>query len=322
MTNFLYTQSMSNYKEPVYNIGAVSRLTGITQARLRAWEHRYGFIDSKRTPGGHRLYSEADIQRLRWVENRIEEGMQVSQAIQALRIQELEGRLLFGRAMPNENEALATTISPQIEKPIQLSEALILRNTDSANQILEEALASTSPECVILDLITPTLSHIGEYWDQGKITVADEHFASNYLYQKLQMWMSSSPPPLNRPSIVLSCAPEEWHEGSLLVLGALLRRRRWPIFYLGQCMPMSDLATFVHDSHPGFVVLVAMSELSVEGLLRWTEYIPKVSANGKPQVGFGGRIFNKIPELQSRIPGIFLGSTFEEGLSSIERLLS
>ena len=74
--------------EPLYNIGVVSRMTGISMATLRAWERRYDFPSARRTMGGHRLYSEKDIMQLRWVRDRIEEGMQTAQSINALRHQE------------------------------------------------------------------------------------------------------------------------------------------------------------------------------------------------------------------------------------------
>lgn len=72
----------------LYNIGAAARLTGISMATLRAWERRYRFPDSERTDGRHRLYSEKEIMRLRWVKQRIDEGMQTAQAIQALKHQD------------------------------------------------------------------------------------------------------------------------------------------------------------------------------------------------------------------------------------------
>ena len=57
--------------EPLYNIGVVSRMTGVSMATLRAWERRYNFPNSERTSGGHRLYSENDVLQLRWVKDRI-----------------------------------------------------------------------------------------------------------------------------------------------------------------------------------------------------------------------------------------------------------
>ena len=77
--------------EPLYNIGVVTRMTGISMATLRAWERRYDFPEASRTSGGHRLYSEHDIMCLRWVKSRIDDGMQTAQAIQALRHQETSG---------------------------------------------------------------------------------------------------------------------------------------------------------------------------------------------------------------------------------------
>ncbi|MCU0522262.1 MAG: MerR family transcriptional regulator, partial [Anaerolineae bacterium] len=48
----------------IYNIGVVARMTDIPAATLRVWERRYGFPDTARTEGGHRLYSDSDIQQL------------------------------------------------------------------------------------------------------------------------------------------------------------------------------------------------------------------------------------------------------------------
>src|SRR5512145_1174419 len=82
-------------EEPLYNIGVVTRMTGISMATLRAWERRYDFPEAKRTLGGHRLYSEKDVLRLRWVKKRIDEGMQTAQAINALKHQENTGHYIL-----------------------------------------------------------------------------------------------------------------------------------------------------------------------------------------------------------------------------------
>jgi hypothetical protein len=49
---------------PVYPIRTVSKLTGVSEGTLRAWEVRYGIIIPARTPGGHRLFSENDVDRI------------------------------------------------------------------------------------------------------------------------------------------------------------------------------------------------------------------------------------------------------------------
>lgn len=312
--------------EPLYNIGVVARMTGVSMATLRAWERRYNFPESERTAGGHRLYSERDVLRLRWVKQRIDEGMQTAQAINALRHQEKTGGLsLIEPLQPfvehTREETIAKTAAHLPKIQIELVAALTQRNLPRADTLLGEALALSSPEDLILNVISPTLSQIGEAWEEGQINIATEHLATNYLRQRLLMWMISGPPPREVNPILLACAPNEWHEGSLLILGAMLRRRRWPVAYLGQAMPMPDLANIVGELHPSMLVLVAMTENSAIGLSDWPQWLPEAAQSGKPPVGYGGRIYAQQPEWRLRMAGIYLGDTFQEGLINIERLL-
>jgi len=165
------------------------------------------------------------------------------------------------------------------------------------------------------------MEEIGEQWKQNKISVATEHLATNYLRQRLLTWMISAPPPHSQQSIVLACAPDVWHEGSLLIMGALLRRRLWRVVYLGQAVPLPDLASFVHEVEPALVVEVAMTENSASNLVDWTKWMPEAAAKGRPVFSFGGRIFVEKPEWRLKIPGIYLGSNFDEGIFTVEMLL-
>ena len=308
-------------RKPLYSIGATSRSTGISMPTLRAWGRRYNFPDSGRTSGGHRLYSDADIHCLRWVKARIEEGMLTSMAIQALRYQETTDQ--FSAALVTTGEAFQDDENKSVFPglPDRLIQPLLYGDLVSANQVLEESLATISPEGIILNLIAPALCSIGDAWEKGDINVATEHLATSFLRQKLTMWMASSPPPVARPPIVLACAPDEWHEGSLLILGALLRRRRWPVTYLGQAVPLADLSTFVRDTHPSMIVLVAMTEHAVTGLVQLPQWLSEATASGKPVIGYGGRIFLEEPKWRSLVPGMFLGENFEIALATIEQLL-
>ena len=50
---------------PRYAVRLVALRTGLTPHVLRAWENRYGLLQPVRSPGGFRLYSEADEWRIR-----------------------------------------------------------------------------------------------------------------------------------------------------------------------------------------------------------------------------------------------------------------
>lgn len=308
--------------EPLYNIGLVSRMTGIPVATLRVWERRYGFPTSTRTPGGHRLCSEKEVMRLRWVKARVDEGMQTSQAVRALQHLESEGRL---------PETALTPVMPPPAPPAdpsfdvfrrRLVEVLAMHDTHQADRLLGQLLSLYPLEDLLLEVIGPTLEAIGQAWHDGEISVATEHLATNFLRQHLLMWMTTGPIPFAGVApVILACAPEEWHEGSLMMLGVLLRRMRWPVAYLGQSVPLPDLGALARQIKAPAVALVAMSEKSAQALADWPQHLPETSQSGRLIVGFGGRIFNEQPEWRERVPGIFLGETLREGAQTLDQLL-
>jgi len=135
------------------------------------------------------------------------------------------------------------------------------------------------------------------------------------------MWMVSGPPPRATNPVLLACGPNEWHEGSLLILGSMLRRRRWPVAYLGQAVPLPDLANIVKELRPSMIVLIAMTENAASELSEWPQWLPEIAQSGKPPLGYGGRIFRLQPEWRIRMAGQYLGDNFRDGLTNIERIL-
>ncbi|SEO93296.1 transcriptional regulator, MerR family [Aquisalimonas asiatica] len=59
-------------------------MTGVNPVTLRAWERRYGLIRPQRTPKGHRLYTERDIDRINQILVLLDRGIPISQARQVL----------------------------------------------------------------------------------------------------------------------------------------------------------------------------------------------------------------------------------------------
>src|SRR5580700_1719225 len=68
----------------VLRIGELSRRLGVSDHVLRAWERRYGLLRPVRTPGGFRLYSEADARRIREMQNHLAQGLSAAEAARAV----------------------------------------------------------------------------------------------------------------------------------------------------------------------------------------------------------------------------------------------
>jgi len=304
--------------ELIYNAKAVTRQTGVTPATLRAWERRYGVLLPDRTAGGHRLYSARDIAAIKWLKQHIEQGMTISRAVALLQHQ-------LGQAEFTPQAQILTEV-PQPARSldtirIDLYEALIDFDEVTADAILSEAYALHPIEAVCVSVIQAVLAQLGHDWVNGKITVAHEHFASNYLRRKLLALIDAGPS--TRPgTIAIGAAPADMHEMGILLLSIFLRRRGWHVVYLGQAVPLEDLPKSLPMLNADVLVqasTVADSAQTLRGIQAWLDRIP---AAQRPTFAFGGPAFNDRPELLNEVPGTFLGETIQSGIEAIERLMN
>lgn len=94
--------SRSQAVETRLRIGAVSRLTGLSVHALRKWEERYGAVKPVRTPGGGRLYTREDVQRLALIKSLTQAGAPLSEVARSslTELEKIGGNLLASHAAP------------------------------------------------------------------------------------------------------------------------------------------------------------------------------------------------------------------------------
>jgi DNA-binding transcriptional MerR regulator len=71
-------------QEPIYSIGALAGMVGVSPSTLRSWEERYGAIVPQRSAGGQRIYSRDHLEQLRFVCRQMEIGLSAADAHRAL----------------------------------------------------------------------------------------------------------------------------------------------------------------------------------------------------------------------------------------------
>jgi len=69
----------ANKEEHHYGIGAVAKLTGLTDHTIRVWERRYGAVVAQRAPNGRRVYSAADVEKLGVLKRLTDQGFSIGQ---------------------------------------------------------------------------------------------------------------------------------------------------------------------------------------------------------------------------------------------------
>ncbi len=304
---------------PTYNLGAVIRETGIKADALRAWERRYGLPQPARSAGGQRLYSQRDLEIIKWLIAKQEEGLRISQAAEMWRTQIEDGIDPLAEIKPTENtSALISVEGDNIsEFKSQWIAACTSYNEIRAEQIVAEAFSQYSPETVCFEILFAGLSEIGEGWYQGEFTVQQEHFASALVTRRLNALISSAPLPIHSEKIVIASAPEEIHLLPSLLLTFLLRRRGWDVVFLGADVPLVNFRTTLETLQPKLVILISHQLYTAASLL---DLIDALNGLQSP-VAFGGLIFNQIPELRERIPGHYLGEELKNAVPNIERFL-
>lgn len=320
---------------PLYNIKAVVQATGISPSTLRAWERRYRVARPQRSESGYRLYSERDITVIRWLRAQVDAGMSISQAVAWFQkiVEEATGleHAVLPAASGNTTATLHDLLSPSLGQhrarvrdfeslQRDLLAALLTFDENDAEIVVAEAFAMYPVEQVGEHLFMPVLVELGERWHRGELSVTGEHYASNYLIQRLGTLLRSIPNGVGGPLIWVGCAPGELHEVGALLLGIYLRRSGYRVHYLGQNLPVDDFTAEVKRQQPAVILFSASTRDSAQELAKVTT---QLSQNGASTtlVGYGGQIFLRHPELRSAIPGVYMGASAQEAVEQIDALL-
>ncbi len=315
---------MANDDTPTYNLKAVVQETGLKPDTLRAWERRYGMPDPERTGGGHRLYSQQDINTLKWLLGRQEEGMSISRAVGLWRSLKAEGRdplLALPVHQRRESEPAAYPTINSGDAVVELRRAWVAAclafDERQAETILNQAFSYYSPEVACFELLQKALVDIGNGWYEGVVSVQQEHFASALATRRLDALLAATPAPTRDGRMIVGCPPGENHTFSPLLVTFLLRRRGWDVVYLGSDVPTNRLHATIERTRPDLVVFSAQLLETAAALLDVAFYLHAAHV----PLAFGGYIFNVVPELSHRIPGHFLGGELNKVPQTIEQLV-
>lgn len=225
-------------------IGELSRRSGVSPELLRAWERRYGLLRPTRSAGGLRLYSGEDVERVNAMRRHIDDGLAAAEA----------AALALRTAAVPAPQSLA--FDPARTR-VELGAALDAFDEAEAQAVLDRALAATTLDGLLAEIVLPYLRDLGARWERGEVSVAQEHFASGVLRGRLlglaRGWGLGA-----GPVAVLACLPGEHHDLGLIAFGLALRARGWRIVYLGPDTPIDTVGSAADGFPAPLVVLQAV----------------------------------------------------------------
>lgn len=279
----------------------IEALSGLSLHTIRAWERRYGVLAPQRTPGGHRLYSQQDVETLRWLKHQVDAGVSIGKAVATLRAQRQPGPTLHP-------ETLAANLLAALER---LDER-------AAEHQLSQALTVHSVETLCLDILQPVLVQIGERWAAGTLPVAVEHFSSTVLRGYLHGLLRFAPLSEAGSLVVVACIPGERHEIGPMMVSLFLRRAGLRALFFGADLPWDDLATCLHALKPDALVFSATGTSPLDGV---RDHWHRLAASAAlPPVVIGGRGAHP-PADPAAWPAIhWLGHDIVSAVGEIQRL--
>jgi methanogenic corrinoid protein MtbC1 len=233
------------------------------------WERRYQAVVPTRTPGGERLYSEADVERLRLLDAAVAAGRRIG-GVARLSTSELarlvdDDRAAQARRVPAQAAVRSDAGSSLIEEAaLDRIRALDARGLD---ELLRRGAAVVGVPSFLEQTVAPLLRQIGEHWHAGRLSIATEHMASAVIEAFVVDAMRAMAAPDGAPSVVVAAPAGSRHVIAASLAAAAAAADRWRVLFLGGDLPVSEIARAAIDGDARAVALSVVYTDDATGVL-------------------------------------------------------
>ncbi|MGE3509914.1 MAG: MerR family transcriptional regulator [Vicinamibacterales bacterium] len=299
---------------PLYPIRAVARLTGLGIDTLRAWERRHHAVTPLRDDRG-RLYTDADVQRLRLLREVVMLGHSIGRIAhlpddELRRLTETPARRTLGGA--------ARPATPPAVDIQGLMVAVETFDTLTLESELGRAALLLKPSELLATVLLPLLQRVGDDWHTGRGTVAQEHFVSTCVRSVLGTVLRSHVPRDTAKRLLFATPSGELHELGTLGAALLAAAHGVGVVYLGADLPPGDIIGSATAAAVDGVVLGLTGVSPNNGL---SETVADVAAKLPPamELWIGGPAAERVAgRLGARAICV---STHQEFLTQVERMV-
>src|SRR5512133_519031 len=291
-----------------YTIRELENLSGIKAHTIRIWEKRYGLISPQRTSTNIRTYRDTELKKLLNISILNRNGLKISKIAQ-LSSDEIISRI-------NQYTHDITSTESQIEN---LTLAMIDLDERRFEQVLARAVIKFGFEDAVIRVLYPFFIRIGLMWQTDAINATQEHFISNLVRQKFFSAIDNfeTVEKIDNKRIVFFLPENEFHEIGLLFFCYLARKREFRTLYLGQSLPIKDLAD-ITKAYPFSVIVTSVTaSLNKRGVI---EYIRMLSEKFPDKTLYisGAGIMDVSTDVPSNVRLIQSPQSFLEELESLK----
>ncbi len=300
---------LQNQENGLFPIRTVSAVTGVNPITLRAWERRYNLIIPQRTPKGHRLYTKEDIERIERVTALLNQGMAISQVKPLLD----QDQTPHGKNTEQDSQDIWQKYQQMMLAAIEIFDEQRL------DSIYNDALSLYPVDIVSSRLITPLLRKLGETWKETNSGIAEEHFFTVYLRNKLGARIQHMNQRTTGPLLLIACLPGEQHETGMLLFALAALNNGYRTLVLGANLPLDQIPAVIEKRHCDAVVLSGFSKPAKD---LFAKHLKPLVANIGIPVFTGGALAKSYQDKIESVHAIYAGTDIHTGLETIAKTLN
>jgi DNA-binding transcriptional MerR regulator/methylmalonyl-CoA mutase cobalamin-binding subunit len=290
----------------LFPIRTVAAVTGVNPVTLRAWERRYGLIKPARTPKGHRLYSQQDVDRIKQTVSLLNRGISISQVNYNL-----------DTAAPDESENNSRTCDTWTAYRAQAIMAIIRFDENKLDMLYNEALSLYPIDIVTEHMLLPLLVSLGERWASSDGSIAEEHFFGTFMRNKLGARFHHRSKISSGKKLLVSCMPGEQHEIGSMLFSLAAHDHGFRIVYLGADMPLRELVFSAKRAACDAIVISASIDPS-EHLLK--QELPRLVKTSPYPVFIGGQTSIRHADLIKRAGAHAIGTEIRGSIRRMDEI--
>jgi len=284
-----------------YTIRTAASKTGLSAHTIRAWERRYGALSPDRTNTNRRLYEEEDIERLALLRVAVEAGHTIGQ-IANLPVEDLR-RLAV--PVPSEPRPPQVRIDRQQAATYfkAAEQAIESLDPDGLSDAFRRGAAALGVASLVEDVVLPLMEQVGQRWEEGALTISQEHLASAVARTHLDQIRSSFRAPTFAPRIIITTPSKQIHEIGALAVAIVAAMQGWHVTYLGANLPSEDIASAVRLSGARAIALSLVYPVDDSGLASELKRLRELIGSGVALL-VGGRAAANYSEALDQVDAV------------------
>lgn len=221
------------------SVGEVAGRLGVAPSTVRMWGTRYGLTASSRSAGGHRRYTDADVDRLLRMQRAVVAGADPAAAAAEVMVGAGLPPVRPRRGGPGGAVLAVPGAGPEVRG---LARAAARLDEATLTETVLRSLRGAGTLRTWNLLLRPVLVAAGEHWHRTGTGIEVEHLLTQSITTAFSQYLSSFPDLAQASPVVLAGGPQEDHVLALHAVRAGLAERGVPARFLGPRTPMSALA--------------------------------------------------------------------------------